>query len=103
MLSRSGKSPGSASMDTSQSLEKLSAAMQDVQPSGPPNTAESRKATMANMESTITNPLKGNSAFGATPMGGSVKKIIDIIANEMKPKVLDAHKADQTQLNRLMK
>merc|ERR1740117_981996 len=35
-------------------------------------------------------------------MGGSVKKIVNILKNEMKPKVKDAHRADQTQLYKLM-
>ena len=41
----------------------------------------------------------GKTAFGATPMGDSVKKIADIIAKTMMPAVLTAHKVDQKHLN----
>merc|ERR1719424_765435 len=60
-------------------------------------------STAAAMEAQLMNLLLGKSAFGATPMGGSVKKIHNILTKEMKPKVLDAHKADQEELNLLMR
>jgi hypothetical protein len=94
-LSMRNPTPASGS---SGALDKLTAALKG---SFSP-TAESRKETMATMESTIMNLLLGKSAFGATPMGGSVKKIVNILTHEMKPKIKDAHKADQTQLHKLM-
>merc|ERR1719487_1421730 len=54
------------------------------------------------MEAAITDLMMGKSAFGATPMGGSVKKIQDIITKTMMPKVTAAHKSDQSELNRLV-
>ena len=39
--------------------------------------------------------------FGATPFGNSVKKITDIINNEMMPQVIKFHSADQDKLNAL--
>merc|ERR1719247_1127578 len=57
--------------------------------------------TWQSMEAAITNLMLGKSAFGATPMGGSVKKIKHLITKDMMPKVLTAHKADQRQLNKL--
>merc|ERR1719162_2356330 len=59
-------------------------------------------STAATMEAELMNLLLGKTAFGATPMGGSVKKIHDILTKEMQPKVLDAHKSDQNELNKLM-
>lgn len=39
--------------------------------------------------------------FGATPFGDSVKKITNIIQNEMMPQVIKFHSADQDKLNSL--
>jgi hypothetical protein len=44
--------------------------------------------TWQNMEAAITNLMLGKSSFGATPMGGSVKKIKHLITKDMMPKVL---------------
>merc|ERR1719162_1942080 len=85
----------SEAASSSQGLQTLSAAMKDSVPKGGGSTA-------AAMEAQLMNLLLGKSAFGATPMGGSVKKIHNILQNEMKPKVLDAHKSDQNELNKLM-
>jgi hypothetical protein len=65
--------------------------------------AESFDMTMAGMEAAITDLMLGKTAFGATPMGGSVKKIKDLLTKTMMPKVIAAHKADQAQLNRLVR
>jgi len=46
---------------------------------------------------------KAEAAFGATPFGDSVKKIVDLIEKEMMPKVLEAHTADQNELDKLAK
>jgi hypothetical protein len=43
------------------------------------------------------------SEFAATPFGGTVKKIKDVIEKEMMPEVMDAHKADQKELEKLSK
>lgn len=53
------------------------------------------------MESALTNLVLGKSAFGATPMGGSVKKIRDLLINTMMPAVVAAHNADQKGINAL--
>merc|ERR1719206_1652750 len=55
----------------------------------------------ASMEAAIKNLMLGKTAFGATPMGGSVKKIKDLLTKTMMPKVLAAHKSDQLELIRL--
>jgi hypothetical protein len=88
-----------ADADASKSLQALTAAMSSASSSSSP---ESRATTTATMEAAIMSLMKGGSAFGATPMGGSVKKIVNILTNDMMPKVKDAHKADQNELNRLM-
>merc|ERR1719453_681884 len=54
------------------------------------------------MESAVMDLLLGKTVFGATPMGGSVQKIINTLQGEMMPKVKDAHRADQSELNKLM-
>merc|ERR1719486_682859 len=59
----------------------------------------SAKSTAEEMEKALTDLMLGNTAFGATPMGDSVKKIADIIAKTMMPAVLTAHKVDQKHLN----
>jgi len=40
------------------------------------------------MEAAITDLMLGKSSFGATPMGGSVKKITNLLTKDMMPKVL---------------
>merc|ERR1719401_2900867 len=64
---------------------------------------KSLEMTSAEMEAAITNLMLGKSAFGATPMGGSVKKIKKIITNNMMVRVKSAHKSDQSELNALVK
>jgi len=44
---------------------------------------------------------KAEAAFGATPFGNSVKKIVDLIDKDMFPKIIEGHKADQDELNTL--
>merc|ERR1719446_1276653 len=44
---------------------------------------------------------KAEAAFAATPFGNSVKTIMEVIQDEMLPKVVDAHEHDQDELNRL--
>jgi hypothetical protein len=68
-----------------------------------PKESESVDVTTAAMEAAITDLMLGKTAFGATPMGGSVKKIKDLLTKTMMPKVIAAHKADQAQLNRLVR
>jgi hypothetical protein len=53
------------------------------------------------MEAAITDLMLGKSKFGATPMGGSVKKIKRLLTRSMAPKVESAHRADQLELDRL--
>ena len=66
------------------------------------NSSQNLDMTSASMEAAITNLMLGKSAFGDTPMGGSVKKIRNLITKDMMPKVLAAHKADQKELLRLI-
>merc|ERR1719199_1660381 len=54
------------------------------------------------MDKAITQLVMGKSSFGATPMGGSIKKIKDLIVKTMMPAVMDAHKTDQHELNKLI-
>jgi len=64
--------------------------------------ADSNSSYLANMESAITDLMLGKTAFGATPMGGSVKQIRSLIVNSMLPKVTAAHKSDQRTLRSLV-
>jgi hypothetical protein len=57
--------------------------------------------TEADMETALTNLMLGNTKFGATPMGDSVKQISNLILKEMMPKVIAAHQKDQTSLEQL--
>jgi len=66
------------------------------------NSSQSLDMTSAAMEAAITDLMLGKSSFGATPMGGSVKKITNLLTKDMMPKVLAAHKADQKELKRLI-
>jgi len=50
----------------------------------------------------MTELMLGNTAFGATPMGGSVKQIKELVTSTMMPKVMAAHSLDQKELNRLV-
>merc|ERR1719502_1212357 len=75
---------------------------QSLQPKAAAQGASRPPTTAAAMEAELMNLLLGKSVFGATPMGGSVKKIFNILTKEMMPKVIDAHKADQNELNQLM-
>jgi len=101
---QSDVAPDSASTSASNSLEALSAAMkQGAQDSALRSSPTTGKSAAAQMEMQLMNLLLGKTAFGATPMGGSVKKIHNILTKDMKPKVLDAHKADQGMLEQLMK
>jgi hypothetical protein len=72
-------------------------------PASPAAEVPSNAMTMKEMQSAITDLMLGKSAFGATPMGGSVKKIKNIITKDMFPKVLAAHKADQQILIKMAK
>merc|ERR1719498_1913415 len=58
-------------------------------------------SSVKDMEAAVTDLMLGNGAFGATPMGGSVKKIKDIIMKTMIPKVKAAHSADKREMDRL--
>ena len=72
--------------------------------SAPPNTppkASPLDMTAANMEAELTKLMLGKSVFGATPMGGSVKQIENLLTKTMMPAVLAAHKSDQENLIRL--
>merc|ERR1719272_2930278 len=66
------------------------------------SSPESLEMTSAAMEAAMTDLMLGKTAFGATPMGGSVKKIEDLLEKTMKPKVLAAHANDQKELGRLI-
>jgi len=66
------------------------------------NSSQSLDMTSAAIEAAITDLMLGKSSFGATPMGGSVKKITNLLTKDMMPKVLAAHKADQKELKRLI-
>jgi len=63
---------------------------------------ESLEMTSAAMEKAMTELMLGNSVFGATPMGGSVKKISELVRETMMPKVKAAHVSDQKELLRLI-
>jgi len=85
-------------------------AVLDTPPAVPGSNASSSEgvpesvvdSTSAAMEAAITDLMLGKTAFGATPMGGSVKKIKNLLVKVMMPKVLAAHNSDQKQLLRLV-
>jgi len=99
LASRSG--PPSTKSGSQKSLEAVSDAVKGVEESASSNTPQSREMTTAAMEAAVMELMSGKSAFGATPMGGSVQKIVDILTKTMMPKVIDAHKADQNNLIKL--
>jgi hypothetical protein len=68
----------------------------------PPTATSGGDDNQIAMEKAMTDLLLGNTAFGATPMGGSVAKIADILKNSMLPKVKAAHKSDQDEITRLI-
>jgi len=77
---------------------------------GPGNASDSisseshrELSSSESMEAAITDLMLGKSAFGATPMGGSVMTIKNLITNTMIPKVKSAHNADQRLLDRLVR
>jgi len=53
------------------------------------------------MEAAVMNLMTGKSSLAGTPLGKSVKKIIDVLEIEMKPAILNAHHEDQTELKEL--
>merc|ERR1740133_623636 len=63
--------------------------------------SKSLDLTSAAMEAAMTDLMMGKTQFGATPMGGSVKQIENLLTKTMMPKIIAAHKSDQTNLNRL--
>jgi len=103
LASKSSTPPDSPSGGDSKGLESLSAAMEALPSQSGPSTSQSRAMTTAAMEAAVMELMSGKSAFGATPMGGSVQKIVDILTKTMMPKVKDAHKADQDNLIKLNK
>jgi len=78
-----------------------SSALESALESSPPSGAEKLDMTSAAMEAALTDLMLGKSKFGATPMGGSVKQIADLLTKTMMPKVISAHKSDQANLVRL--
>jgi len=68
----------------------------------PEKGAKALDMTSAAMEAAMTDLMLGKTKFGATPMGGSVKTIQNLLVKTMMPKIIAAHKSDQTQLNRLI-
>merc|ERR1712178_266281 len=56
--------------------------------------------TTASMEAAMTDLMLGKGEFGATPMGGSVKQIQNLIDNVMRPKIMAAHKSDVKDLGK---
>jgi len=80
------------SKPTEPTAAKAAAKKEEVAPSLP------SLDTSAEMEAAITDLMLGKSAFGATPMGGSIKKIEDILEKTMMPKITAAHKQEQRDL-----
>jgi len=87
--------------DVTPSSKFLAALSSSPDTSSPTVDSPSLDMTSAAMEAAITDLMLGKSAFGATPMGGSVKKIVDILEKTMMPKVVAAHKTDQAMLIKL--
>merc|ERR1719482_120600 len=80
-------------------LAARSSASQDSSATGSPQAVD---MTSEAMEAALSDLMSGKSAFGATPMGGSVKKIEDLLTKTMMPKVKAAHRTDQATLYRLI-
>merc|ERR1719487_72423 len=66
---------------------------------------EGSNDTISEFEKDVTDLVLGLSkgGFAATPFGGSVQKIMDVIEKEMMPEVKKAHEANQKQLDHLAK
>merc|ERR1719412_1969567 len=94
--------PDSVSDDQDQ-MDMQESSVPDAISNSASDAQEELKMTSAEMEAAITNLMLGKSAFGATPMGDSVKKIKKIITNNMMVRVKSAHKSDQSELNALNK
>jgi len=88
-------------------LRSISSAIKEAEAADPSiqEAVSAAKAdpTMADMEAAITDLMAGKNAFGATPMGGSVKTILNILDKTMKPKIVAAHRGDQRALNNAAK
>merc|ERR1719440_1930918 len=82
-------------------LSSNAAALNSSDPSNFLASIPSLDMTSASMEAALTDLMLGKTSFGATPMGGSVKKIENLITKDMMPKVLAAHRIDQKNLIRL--
>jgi len=80
-------------------------AVEDSPPAASPlnKSIESLDMTSAAMEAAMTDLMLGKTVFGATPMGGSVTKISNILTKTMMPDVKNAHNNDQRELVRLAK
>lgn len=86
------------------SNDKGSDSPSNVSDAGESNAEAAKDLSVAgSMEAAITELMMGKSAFSATPMGGSVKTIHNLIAKTMIPKVKAAHSADQRLLERLVR
>jgi len=81
-------------------LASLDKAAAETNPT-PSDGAEGLDMTSAAMEAAMTDLMLGKTQFGATPMGGSVKTIENLLVKTMMPKIIAAHKSDQVNLNRL--
>merc|ERR1719408_294050 len=71
----------------------------------PPVHSTVSNDTISEFEKDVTDLVigLGKGGFGATPMGGSVEKINDLITKEMMPAVIAAHEANQKELDKLAK
>merc|ERR1719456_1858633 len=70
-------------------------------PTNPKDTGAWASDFENDVASLILGLSGGQEGYLATPFGGSVDKIKDLIQNDMMPKVVAAHEAQQARLNEL--
>lgn len=97
------RAPGAVMGSTGKSPLSFLAGRRHMQPVNVSDSVSSIAdlTTVKEMESAITDLMMGKSQISATPMGGSVKTIKNLLTKTMMPKVLAAHSADQRLLDRL--
>jgi len=84
------------------STPTLGALPQSDQLQAPPPLLNDDEKMADSLEHEVTQMVLGKSGLGATPMGGSVQMISDLISKKMMPKVMAAHKSSQKELDMLM-
>jgi hypothetical protein len=93
-----------SSLDSNASFEEAHKIADEITVAGNVTTKPgSGEMTSTQLEAEMLRLSLGKGEFDATPLGGSVKKIREILVKTMMPKVKAAHVSDQTRLYKLKK